>query len=52
MYLYQATNKCWVRAGEMPNERAECACAVLPSGKFVVLGGDVLPSIDICALNY
>ena len=52
IYLYQPTSKCWVKAGELPNNRFECACAVLPCGKFVVLGGSVLPSIDIGALNY
>ena len=52
IYLYQPKSKCWIRAGELPNDRAECACTVLPCGKFVVLGGNVLQSIDIGALNY
>ena len=52
IYLYQQKSKRWIKAGELPNDRAECACAVLSCGKFIVLGGNVLQSIDIGALNY
>ena len=52
IYLYQQKTKCWIKAGELPNDRAECTCAVLSYGKVLVLGGNVLQSIDIGALNY
>ena len=52
IYLYQPKKKCWIRAGELPNDQAECTYTVLPCGKFVVLGANVLQLIDIGALNY
>ena len=38
-YTYQPSSKSWVKAGEMPVERHQCACAILPSGELFVVGG-------------
>ena len=40
--LYQPNTKTWVKAGEMPIERWQCACVVLPNGEVFVAGnGDM-----------
>ena len=38
IYAYHAERKEWVKAGEMPTERARCSCIVLPSGEIMVVG--------------
>ena len=39
IHLYQPTNKSWVKVGDLPAQRRECACAVLPSGEIFIAGG-------------
>ena len=44
IYHYQPSSKNWIKAGELPAERSqcactECACTVLPSGEVFVAGG-------------
>ena len=39
IHLYQPTIKSWVRVGDFPNQRSQCACTVLPSGEIFVAGG-------------
>ena len=38
IYAYHPERKEWVKAGEMPTERAQCSCIVLPSGEIMVVG--------------
>ena len=44
IYLYQPKIKRWIKAGELPNDQAQCTC--------IVLGGNVVQSVDTGALNY
>ena len=39
IYHYQASSRRWVKAGELPTERYQCICTVLPSGDLYVAGG-------------
>ena len=39
IYHYQPSSRSWIKAGEMPTERYECTCTVLPSGDLYVTGG-------------
>ena len=39
LYAYQPGNKSWVKAGEMPIEGHQCACAILPNGEICIVGG-------------
>ena len=39
IYHYQPSSKNWIKAGELPAERSQCACTVLPSGEVFVAGG-------------
>ena len=38
IYAYHPERREWVKAGEMPTERAKCSCIVLPSGEIIVVG--------------
>ena len=38
IYAYHPERREWVKAGEMPTERAKCSCIVLPSGEIMVVG--------------
>ena len=38
IYAYHPERKEWVKAGEMPTERAQCSSIVLPSGEIMVVG--------------
>ena len=40
IYHYQPSSRSWIYAGELPTERSECTCTVLPSGDLYVAGGD------------
>lgn len=39
LYAYQPSSKSWIKAEEMPIERHQCACSILPSGELFVVGG-------------
>ena len=39
IYHYQPSSKSWIKAGELPTERGDCTCTVLPSGEVFVAGG-------------
>ena len=39
IYHYQPSSKRWIKAGELPTEREDCTCTVLPSGEVFVAGG-------------
>ena len=38
IYAYHPERREWVKAGEMPTERAQCSCIVLPSREIMVVG--------------
>ena len=40
IHLYQPSRRSWVKVGDLPTKRQECACIVLPSGEIFVAGGD------------
>ena len=39
IHVYQSSSNSWVKAGELPTERCESGCIVLPSGEVLVAGG-------------
>ena len=39
IHLYQPSSRSWVKAGDLPTERRQCACTVLPNGEIFVAGG-------------
>ena len=39
IHLYQPSSRSWVKVGDLPTERWECTCTVLPSGEIFVAGG-------------
>jgi hypothetical protein len=40
IHHYQPSSRSWVKVGDLPTERWQCACTVLPSGEIFVVGGD------------
>ena len=38
IYHYQPSSRSWIKAGELPTRRSQCACAVLPSGEVFLTG--------------
>ena len=39
IHLYQPGRRSWVKVGDLPYQRWECACTVLPNGEMFVAGG-------------
>ena len=39
LYAYQPSRKSWIKAEEMPIDRRQCACTILPSGELFIVGG-------------
>ena len=39
IHLYQPGRRSWVKVGDLPSQRWQCACAVLPNGEMFVAGG-------------
>ena len=39
IHIYQPSSNSWVKAGELPTERCESGCSVLPNGEVLVAGG-------------
>ena len=44
IYAYHPESKKWVKAGEMPTERAKCSCIVIPNGEIMVVGNNLFIS--------
>ena len=38
IYLYKTHTKSWIKVGELPTERWQCACTVLPTGELFIAG--------------
>ena len=41
IHLYQPSRRSWVKVGDLPTQRWQCACIVLPSGEIFVAGGRI-----------
>ena len=39
IYLYHHDSRSWVKVGDLPGEKLQCACAVLPSEDIFLAGG-------------
>ena len=55
IHLYRASTKKWIKVGELPTSRSQCACALLPSGEIFVAGGDTRGSeqkVDIAQVFF
>ena len=39
IHHYQPNSRSWVKVGDLPTERWQCACRVLPNGEIFVVGG-------------
>ena len=56
IYLFNPHMNEWVKIGELPEPRYSCACAVLPSGKLLVAGGQgdynsLLPTVYTATIS-
>ena len=52
IYHYQPSSRSWIKAGELPSERSQCTCTVLPSGDLYVAGGGYAATrVDIASLQ-
>ena len=45
--IYQPSSKSWIKVGEMPIGRHQCACAILPNGELFVVGGSTNRQVNI-----
>ena len=55
IHLYQDSTKKWLKVGELPIGRSQCACAVLPRGEIFVAGADARGSeqrVDIAQVVF
>ena len=41
IHVYDQEKNAWNKVGDLPTERQDCACCLLPSGEILVAGGDV-----------
>ena len=39
IHLYQPGRRSWVKVGDLPDQRWECACTILPNGEMFVASG-------------
>ena len=39
IHRYQPSSRSWVKVGDLPTERWQCACTVLPNGEIFIVGG-------------
>ena len=46
IYLYQPNTEKWVKVGDLPFERYNCTCSVLPTGEIIVAGGQTSEQSD------
>ena len=52
IYHYRSSSRSWVKAGELPTERSNCTCTVLPSGNLYVAGGGIAGQrVDIASVR-
>ena len=41
IHVYNQEKNAWNKMGDLPTERKDCACCLLPSGEILVAGGEV-----------
>ena len=41
IHVYDQEKNAWNKVGDLPTEREDCACCLLPSGEILVAGGEV-----------
>ena len=51
IHLYHPSRRSWVKVGDLPTQRWQCACIVLPSGEIFVAGGGI-GGIGYCSRVY
>ena len=52
IHVYDQEKNVWNKVGDLPSERQNCACCLLPSGEILVAGGDSSASrMDIAAVK-
>lgn len=52
IHLYRPSCKKWVKVGELPCVRYQCACIALPTGELFVSGGcGDIHRVDIATVN-
>ena len=39
IHLYHPESRSWLKAGDLPTERVQCACTMLPNGEVLLAGG-------------
>ena len=39
IHHYQPSSRSWIKVGDLPTARWDCACTILPSGEILVAGG-------------
>ena len=39
-HLYHSESRSWVKTGDLPTERVQCASTVLPNGEVLLAGGE------------
>ena len=45
IHLYQPSTRNWIKVGDLPTERSQCFCVVLPNGEVTVGGGQSGPCL-------
>ena len=53
IYHFQPISKSWIKIGDLPTERRQCACTALSNEKFCTLGGEgvVSQQLDIASVE-
>ena len=52
IHVYDQEKNVWNKVGDLPAERHDCACCLLPSGEILVAGGDSSHArMDVAAVN-
>ena len=56
IHVYQPSSSSWIKAGELPTERCDSGCIVLPSGEVLVAGGgndyETRQKVEIASVLY
>ena len=50
IYHYQPSSKSWIKVGDLPTERFDCTCIILPSGDLYVAGDLSAAQVDIASI--
>ena len=52
VYMYMVDSDLWLRVGDLPSPKSECACAVLLSGELLVINPeDKYGLVDMATVN-